>query len=263
MDISAAITDVRQGIYMRHFWMTFGANEIKSKYRRSKLGQFWITLSVGIFIFFIGGLYRQLFNISGSNYFAYLAVGYILWQYISDAVVQGCNAISRSRPFLMQRYYPVSVFVMQLIYKEVLTTAHHVILLPLVFLFIHHTPSLTGFLLCLLGFAIVVYTSFWVALLVAILTLRNRDIPPIAQSLMRVMFFVTPVIWVDRKLDGIGLIIATFNPFKYYISIVRDPLIGNPVHSIDWIICLAISAVVTVISLLTLAWAKRSVTYWL
>lgn len=257
------MADVRQGLQMRDFWLTFGANEIKSKYRRSKLGQFWITLSVGVFIFVIGGLYKGLLNISDSNYFAYLATGYILWQYINDTINQGCIVISRSQRFLMQRYYPISVFALQLIYREILTTAHHVILLPLVFVIIHYLPSPANLMISLIGFALVVYSSFWLALILGIISLRVRDLPPIIQSLMRVAFYATPVIWVDKNLEGFSKIIATLNPFKYYIAIVRDPLIGNTIHLSDWVVCVVISIVLTIVSLITLALTKKYITFWL
>ena len=44
----------------RDLWLTVGAYDIKKRYRRSLLGPFWITISLGTFIVGLSFIYRPL-----------------------------------------------------------------------------------------------------------------------------------------------------------------------------------------------------------
>ena len=44
-----------------------GRHEIRTKYRRSLLGLFWLTLSMGIFVLGFGAVYSLLFRTDMSN----------------------------------------------------------------------------------------------------------------------------------------------------------------------------------------------------
>ncbi len=263
MNFRAAISDVTAGAGLNEFWMTYGLNDIKAKYRRSKLGQWWITLSVAIFIVVIGGFYRGVFKSDDQAYLLYLALGYILWLFISDTIVSACTILMQAKPFLMQRRWPVSTFVYRLLYRETLILLHHIVILPILYIWLKKLPSLLDILIALLGFGIILFTAFWVALFFSIITLRYRDIPPIIQSLLRMFFFITPIIWVNRDLGEFGTVVANLNPFGYYINIVRTPLLGGVEPASSWYITISLGLLAMAISLTLLANVKTRISYWL
>ena len=45
-----AKTDIVQGWRRKSLWGTMGLQEIRQRYRRSKIGPFWLTLSMGIMV---------------------------------------------------------------------------------------------------------------------------------------------------------------------------------------------------------------------
>ncbi len=263
MSLKFAIEDVVKGAQNHEFWMTFGLNDIRSKYRRSKMGEWWITLSVALFIFVIGGLYRGIFSADSGSYLAYLAIGYILWLFISNTITTGCSCLVGARPFMLQRNWPVSSFVYRLIYREILVIAHHAVIIPPIMIWLKLWPGFLGIFLALIGFAICVFTAFWVALFLGIVTLRYRDIPPLVQSLMRLAFFATPIIWFNRNLGEFGTIIYNINPFRYFIEVVRSPLLGEVVPLHDWFITIAWALGACVIAIATLSVTKTRINYWL
>ena len=72
MEIREAFYDIIFGAKNFQFWTVFATNDVKSKYRRSKLGQGWITLSVAIFLVVIGSLSK----LSIMNFIPALAAKY-------------------------------------------------------------------------------------------------------------------------------------------------------------------------------------------
>ena len=262
-NVAAAIDDVHRGFLRHEFWRTFAADEIVSRYRRSRLGQFWITLSIALFIFVIGGLYRDLLGQEDSAYFAYMAIGYILWIFISDTLNRAGGVFVGNKSFMMQNPMPYSVYCYKLVLSEVYLVAHHAVIIPPIFIYIGLWPGVSGILAATLGFLVVIYVSFWVSLILAILSLRFRDLVPITQSIVRLLFFATPIIWVEKQLGGFGQVINTINPVRYFIAIVRDPLLGQAVESYIYIACVVMAIIVTVLGLSILAATKNKIAYWL
>ena len=254
--------DIWGGLTRFEFWMTFGMNDIKAKYRRSALGQLWITLSVAVFIVVIGGLYKGIFSSHDGSYLTYLGVGYILWLFISDSLNTGCTALIKAKNFMLQREVPVSTFSFRLIYREFLTTLHHLILLPPIFIWANQWPGFENIAISIIGFTIVIFTTFWAILFLSIVSLRYRDIQPVVTSLVRMAFFATPIIWIERDLGPFGNWVTLFNPFGYFLKVVRNPLLSESVLFLDWIVVLILAFATMFITLITLAISKNKLVYW-
>src|SRR5215207_5066472 len=72
-----ALLDLRQGFESWRVWWLLGIGDIRQRYRRSRIGQFWITLSIAIFVFAIGIVYAAIFQQPMAQYLPYLATTYI------------------------------------------------------------------------------------------------------------------------------------------------------------------------------------------
>jgi ABC-type polysaccharide/polyol phosphate export permease len=108
-----------------------------------------------------------------------------------------------------------------------------------------------------------VYSSFWVALIVGILSLRYRDLIPITQSLMRMLFFASPIIWMEKHLGTWGNLINTINPVRYFLAVVRSPLLDEPVGLDIYTVTIAMALVLTIAGLSLLAFTRNKIAYWL
>src|SRR5690348_1337773 len=57
-----AIRDIVEGLRRWELWVTLGWHDIRQRYRRSLIGPFWLTLSMGILVGTLGFLYSGLFG---------------------------------------------------------------------------------------------------------------------------------------------------------------------------------------------------------
>lgn len=262
-DIKSALQDIAVGIKNYQFWIIFGNNDIKSKYRRTKLGQWWITLSVAIFIFVVGGIFGSTFYSDYEFYLVYLSIGYISWLFMQECVNVGSSILTQAKPFLLQKNWPKSIFILRLIYRETLILLHHILLLPIIFIWQGFWPGINNIIVSLCGLIFTIFTAFWVTLFFSIIGIRYRDFPKLIQSLMRIVFFTTPIIWIDRNIGKLGEIVVVYNPFVYFLKIIRDPLLGHGFPSDAWILAIIISIFCILISLITLSITKDKLNYWL
>src|SRR6185312_11130367 len=80
---SRAFGDLAAGLRQHRLWGHLGLQDIKQGYRRSVIGPFWITISLGVQALGMGLLYAALMNQPIAFFLPYLAVGLIIWQFMA------------------------------------------------------------------------------------------------------------------------------------------------------------------------------------
>ena len=81
-------------------------------------------------------------------------------------------------------------------------------------------------LLAVPGLLLVLLNGAAVTLLIGMVSARFRDIPQLINSIVQIVFFVTPIMWKPELLRTRSYI-AEFNPFYHLVEIVRAPLLGQ------------------------------------
>src|SRR5580704_6237241 len=89
--LALAWRDVSVGLIDWRVWLLLGMNDIRPGYRRSRLGQFWITLAMAITIVTLGFLYAYLFHQPLADYLPYLGTSFVVWGLLSNIVLDSCS----------------------------------------------------------------------------------------------------------------------------------------------------------------------------
>jgi lipopolysaccharide transport system permease protein len=240
-----------------------GWQDVRQRYRRSALGPFWLTISMGVMIGTIGLVFGQIFESSMSEFLPFLAAGMILWAFILSVLTEGCTGFISAEGIIKQLPLPLFVHIMRMIWRNVLILAHNIVILPVVFLVMGKAPSAIA-LLSIPGFVLVVINVTWAALILAVLCARYRDLPQIVNSVLQVIFYLTPILWMPKLLpQRAGLYLLDLNPFFHLLEIIRGPLLGEAPTATNWIVSIAVAVVGWVAALLLYGRFKSRIAYWL
>jgi ABC-type polysaccharide/polyol phosphate export permease len=254
--------DIMTAVTARDLWQAFAWNDVMARYRRSSLGQFWITLSIAIFVLAIGVFYGQILGVPLYNYLPYLAVGYILWSFLSSVTAEGSTVFVSGASFLTQLRIPQTGLVLRCVQRNVIIFAHNASVIVVVLLIFPHSVGLS--LVGLIPAAILWYvTACWVVMLLGLVSVRFRDISQIVASFMQIAFFVTPVLYQPDMLTGRARLLADLNPFAHYIALVREPLLGRAPATLSWIVCSSITIGGALITFMIFTRLRSRVPYWL
>jgi lipopolysaccharide transport system permease protein len=218
--------DLRDGVQNWRVWWLLGIGDIRQRYRRSRIGQFWITLSVAVFVGAIGVVYSALFKQPIKEYIPYLAATYIVWVLISGIITDSTTAFVQAENFLRQQALPKTTFIFRVLVRNFVSFAHNIIILPVIFLILGIAPSWT-WLAALGGLILITLAGFLSGLICSILCTRFRDLPQIIQNFMQVAFFVSPVTWQVEILSEPLRGWVNLNPFAAFLRIVSEPLLGR------------------------------------
>lgn len=218
---------------------TLAMREIRSRYRRSTLGPFWITASMIATVLGMSFVFSALMNRPFAEYVPYLATGMAIWALFTGVVSEGSGALIRAAPLIRNSTAPISSHLFRHQLEQLIFFAHNILPAIAIVIFVG-SASVTGAILSLCGLAVAFVAVGWMGFFAAIISTRFRDVPQIVLNVMQVFFFITPVIWHADDL-GRNRFVIDFNPFYYLVSVVRDPLIGAFPAVHVWIVAVVIA----------------------
>lgn len=239
-------------------WMTLGLDDIRQRYRRSVLGPFWITLSMGIFILLLGVIYSRLFHVNVATYMPFLSVGYIVWGFISSATNESCMAFQEGSRIIKQIKLPYSIYVLRVVWRNFIVFLHTIVIYIPVAIIFKVVPTFY----VVPGFFLVCVNQIWVAIILAIVSTRYRDIQPIVGTAIQLAMFATPIMWPVSSL-GKDTIIAEMNPIYHLIEIVRAPMLGVAPEMQSWLVAIGMAIAGSMLATALLVSKSRRIVFWL
>ncbi len=199
-------------------------SDTKARYKRSMLGPLWLTLGAAIGVVGLGFVWSGLLNQDKSTLIPSLTIGLLLWQFMSACVTESTSVFVRQSQVIRNLQLPFLIYPFQLIVKQLITLAHNLIIVVIVFMI--YPPAMSSVtLLSIVGFVLLILNLSWISILFGMLGARFRDVEQIIQALMPIIFFLTPVLYKAGH-AGINQFVIWLNPFTYFITLVRDPLFG-------------------------------------
>ncbi|GAC84747.1 galactan export ABC transporter permease subunit Wzm/RfbD [Gordonia paraffinivorans] len=262
-----AVKDLRDGLASRELWFHLGWQDIKQRYRRSALGPFWITIATAVTATAMGLLYGELFGMDIKVFLPYVTLGFIFWNFIESSILDGSEVFSKNEGLIKQLPAPVSVHVYRVVWRALIIFAHNVAIIVIVFLIF---PPPIGWSAFLVVPALVLYmlNSIWVTIVFGILSTRFRDIGQLLTTAVRLVFFMTPIIWTTTSLSNATgetssrLKLVELNPMFHYLEIARGPLLGQPVEFYHWAVVLGCTAFGWILGMLVMRNYRARVAYW-
>ena len=258
--IAAALLDLVKGARSFHLWGLLGWQDVRRRYRRSIIGPFWLTISMGILVAVLSILYGTLLKVEIADYAPFLALGFIIWTLVSGFISEGCIAFTDAGGIIKQVDLPLSVHVYRVVWRNLIIFFHNAVIFIVVAIIFSIWPGWVG-LLALPGLGLLCLNGVWMGLLFGLISARFRDVPPVMDSIVRIAFFVTPIIWMPELLPG-RAVLLDFNPFFHYVELVRAPLLGQAPQLVSWLAVLGMTLGGWLVTLDMFRNYRRRVAYW-
>jgi ABC-type polysaccharide/polyol phosphate export permease len=244
-------------------WGTLALMDISLRYRRTVIGPLWITLTLAATIVSVGTVYAALFKQDIAAFLPPFAIGLIVWTLIATTLQEGSNIFVASGHLIKAVPAPLIVHVLQMIARNVLIFAHHLVIVVLLYV-VMPWPLHWNIVLVLPGFAILLVALLGGSVGLGMLCARFRDIGTAIVSGLQFIFFLTPIIWTEDAVRGTAFHWLTrVNPFATLLDLVRKPLLSQPTDAEQWLLGLVYAIAMAVIGLGCYARYRRRVAYWL
>jgi ABC-type polysaccharide/polyol phosphate export permease len=214
-------------------------------YHHSKISYLWIPLSFMILVFAKGFFLGDILGID-SNFILYLCIGLWIWNYISLAVPSYGNSLFNNRLILNININPHQV--LHILYFRLLITFFlNLVVLAVFLLFFTIQFNILAFLLGSLTLIILVHQ---VGKLLSIISLYYRDITQFINSMMIILFFLSPIFWYPQQLSVNKLYLLQFNPVYHILNVFRDAIMKGTFNTQGFIIMTSLIVIVFIVNYL-------------
>lgn len=222
---SLAFEDARETLRLLPAAWFLTWSDTKARYRRSVLGPFWLVLGTAVGVAGLGFLWSTLFNMERAVFIPSLTVGLIVWQMIVGCITESPGVFVRNAQTIRNLKMPYLFFPVQLLARQLINFGHNLVIVFVVLLIYPHQLGAAQWLVPV-GFALIAGNLLWLALLLALLGARFRDLEYLVAAIMPLLFFLSPVLFRPRQL-GDWEFVVWLNPLSHFVSLMRDPFLGE------------------------------------
>lgn len=212
----------------------FAWSDTKARYKRSVLGPFWLVLSTLIGIVGLGIVWSTLLHVDRATFVPSLAIGLVIWNLITGCIVGGCTVFTRRATVIKNIKTPSLRLSLELIFQQVINFGHNMLVIAFV-LVLFQQPVTAATLLVIPALFLVLVNLWWVIQILGFLSARFRDLDPLVQAVMPIMFFISPVLFHSHQLGKLQ-IFMDFNPMAYWLDVLREPMQGVAPSAKIWLI---------------------------
>lgn len=265
-----ALKDLQATFHGFDRWGYIGLKRLQIEYRRAFIGSLWIVLGFAGTSLGIGYLLATLLNVPPSIHVPYVAFGLAIWNFISNAVTAGCGVFVVNRALLLQSPAPRGGFVLAMLSRMFALLVSNLLTAAGIAAAFGWRPTIAA-IEAVPALLILLTTAYGVIMLLGLVCTRLPDLDELIASIMRLAFFLTPVIWtLDRRrlqLDtsenlGFLALVYTYNPFSYFLDLMRSPLLGEEQYLINWWVSGALCAGLLITAFFALQFFGKRVAFW-
>jgi lipopolysaccharide transport system permease protein len=245
-------------INLREMWQYrdllgfLASRDIKVRYKQTALGIAWAVVqpvveTLVFFVFFhsLGGVQSD-----GPNYLVFAFAAMLVWKLFENALTQSSNSLVANQQLLTKVYFPRLIIPVAAVLSGLMDFAIAAALLIPLMAYFKVSVGLPILLLPLFVlFALV--AALAVGLWLSALNVQYRDIRYVVPFLIRVWFFLTPVIYPASKIPAKWQWVYGLNPMAGAVTGFRWALLGHSGHdpSDQPGLMLAVSAMSTLVLL--------------
>lgn len=256
-----ALRDCKRAIKLSPMWLHSGWIDMVWRYRRTRIGPFWHTLSLASYVIVMGVIWSAALKQDLAQYLRFVGTSLIVWTLLASFITDGTATLISGESTALSMRFPYIAFTFQHVWRALILFAHHFVLYFLILIGTWHSPGLVA-LLAIPGLLLLLANGFWMSLLSGMVSLRRRDSIPAISSVMQIAIFITPVFWPKGSLGPQLAYAADFNPLYHLVTIVRAPLLGSYPPMVSWVASLATLALGSLCTFYVYGRTRDQFAYW-
>lgn len=201
--------------------------ELRARYKYTVLGFLWIVANPILQMLVIGFVFRFFMKEPVENYYYYLFIGLLVWNFFSLSLSKATPSIVWERNLIKKAKFPRSVIPLSIILSNFihLVIAMAILIVPMLFL---GTLSFARTIYVIAAFILLLVFTVGISLLTSALNVRFRDINFFVQATLIVWFYITPIIYPLSMIPYHYYWLWRFNPMTSILQLMQHGFLNKP-----------------------------------
>ena len=261
--LGPGLKDIFTGLARWRIWWLLSWYTIRSQYRRTYLGPWWITVQQVIFVLGLSLLFGLLFKQDLTTFIPYVAIGFIAFTWMIGMIQGAATCIVGNASAIRTAPGPLSIYPLRNLAGNTIQFAHDAIVIVAVIV-IFQVKVTAALAYVPAALAVIVINGLAIGLWLGPVVVRYRDVGEIVNSVTRVLFFFTPIFWVTSDLSRNQVVaLSGWNPLAYLLQFLRGPLLGEMPTRLTISVCAGITLVNLLAGVIHFSRTRSRLAYWL
>ncbi|KAF0819025.1 Teichoic acid translocation permease protein TagG [Bacillus sp. ZZV12-4809] len=228
--MGSLITVIKEQIQSFYLIRRLSLYELKSANKNNYLGMLWEIINPGIQIaiywFVFGYGIRKGAKVGEIPFIHWMLAGIIVWFFVQPSIIQGSKSVYSRIKMISKMNFPMSVIPSYVIFSKLYPHLLLLVITTIIFQFIGYPISIYYIQL---PYFLIATTIFLIGLSLITSTLSTivRDTQMIVQAVMRILIYLSPILWVREDFPGWVQVIMKINPLYYLVEGYRWSLLGQ------------------------------------
>lgn len=263
MNIDILLKELSLTFKALHVPIILANQDIAARYKRSKIGAFWITINIAVFISVLSFVFGNLLNNRIEVFVPMLATALITWNFMSNILMESSRVFIDSKSMILETNVPILSHIVRVFWRNLIILMHNILILPFIYIIfqieinfnvLQVIPAMLILILYLIGPAIIL----------SIICLRFRDFANIFENILQIGFYLTPIIWMLDSINSITVKkIMYFNPFFYPITLMQNSFLSKSYDEFIYMNTSVISIFLLALGLYIFSYNRKRLTLWL
>lgn len=211
----------------RYFWSHLAMNDLKARFRRSKLGMLWTVLQPLILTLILSFVFSTVFQQELGSYSMYILSGIVVWDMMQASVVGGGNSLFASEQYIRQFNHPITIYSLRYSVMNIMTFLLESVALVIWVLFFQPENLILAFFT--VPFTVFLYFPMvWGLVTIAGYSgTKYRDYPQIMVLVMQTIYYFSPVFFKQEMFMANKVLETIFelNPITHILNLIRYPFV--------------------------------------
>ena len=221
----------------------YAVSLLKIKYRFTILGFLWNFLEPALYLVILSLVFSVINRMNINDYAVFLFSALVPWRYFEKVVTSSMESIVGGEWLLKKMYVSPLAFPLN---KLIVSSFEFLFSLVVAFILFAFLKENWTIHLIVLPLSVIPWALFGIGLgmISAVLFTFFRDVRPLIQMILTLVFFTSPILFNQNIFDPESLqaVIMEYHPITYFAALFQKPVYETVWPSgIDWLISYGIS----------------------
>lgn len=232
------IAEIQEITSRRRILWTLVVRDLRVRYARSFLGYVWTVLDplcMSAIYFIVFALIFKRSAVGYSPYFLFLLTGLLAWNWFSGSLNDTARALLQEAKLVRSTNLPRQIWVVRVVIAkgiEYLMSLPVIIFFTAVYLFRGEAHLNARLLLFPLGVLMEFVLLIGFGLLLAPITVLVTDTQRVIRIVLRMAFYLTPIIYSKQVIHGPWAKVMYLNPMNGVLELLRAGFFGD--EPVNW-----------------------------
>ena len=211
----------------RYFWSHLARCELKSRFRRSKLGLLWTVLQPLFLTMIMAFVFSTIFRQPLGEYAVYILSGMVVWNMINAGIIAGGSSILSAEQYIRQFNHPITIYSLRSAVLNIVTFLIEFIALVIWIAISNPTNLLWGILTLPLNIILFFALSWSLTTIAGFTNCKYRDYPQVMGLIMQTLWYMSPVMFQQSVFNSNKYLqlLYEFNPITHILNLIRKPML--------------------------------------